>query len=200
METFKQVMAFPLYLSVVWLIWVLGGITDRNGMATAMIGLTLLAFALWLWNRPGWPAKLGKLIALLAAGAALASPPIRTTPGSVAATGTPYESWSEQRVAELRSQGRTVFVDFTADWCITCKFNEHAALETAAVREAFSAQQVTWLQGDWTRSDPSITRVLTRYGHSGVPLSLVYVKGGEPKVLPQVLTPSIVVNALHDNP
>jgi len=198
------VMAFPLYVSVVWLLWVLGGITDRNGMAAAMLGLTALAFALWLWNRPGWPAHGGRLAALAVAAALLASPEIRTVPGTAAAAqadnNLPYESWSEPRVAELRSQGRTVFVDFTADWCITCKVNEHVALEAATVRKAFSEQQVAWLQGDWTRSDPSITQLLSEFGHSGVPLYLVYVKGGEPKVLPQILTPDIVLKSLSDGP
>ena len=199
METFKQVMAFPLYLSVVWLLWVLGGITDRSGMAVALLGLTLLAFALWLWNRPGRVALLLKIAALLAALGLLTSPQIRTVssgeaaakPGSAA-----IEPWSEQRVGELRGQGRTIFVDLTADWCITCKVNEHVALDTDTVRKAFADQQVAWLQGDWTRADPAITQLLSRYGRSGVPLYLVYVKGGEPKVLPQLLTPSIVVDSL----
>ncbi len=198
METFKQVMAFPLYLSVVWLLWVLGGITDRNGMAVALLGLTLVAFALWLWHRPGRVAALLRLAALLAALGLLTAPQIRTvsaSPGAATRVDA-IEPWSEQRVAELRAQGRTVFVDFTADWCITCKVNEHVALDTAAVHQAFAAQQVVWLQGDWTRADPAITRLLAQYGRSGVPLYLLYVKGGEPKVLPQLLTPSMVVDAL----
>ena len=200
METFKQVMAFPLYLSVVWLLWVLGGITDRNGMAVALLGLTLVAFALWLWQRPGRVAALLKLAALLAALGLLTSPQIRTVSGSggsaVRSGNAAIEPWSEQRVAELRAQGRTVFVDMTADWCITCKVNEHVALDTDTVHQAFADQQVVWLQGDWTRADPAITQLLSQYGRSGVPLYLLYVKGGEPKVLPQLLTPSIVVDSL----
>jgi thiol:disulfide interchange protein DsbD len=196
METFKQVMAFPLYLSVVWLLWVLGGITDRNGMAVALLGLTLLAFALWLWNRPGRAAGLLKLAALLAALGLLTSPQISTvSSGSHAAADAALEPWSEQRVNELRAQGRTVFVDFTADWCITCKVNEHTALSSDAVHKLFADRKVAWLQGDWTRADPAITQVLGRYGRSGVPLYLLYLKGGEPQVLPQLLTPSIVAAA-----
>ena len=198
METFKQVMAFPLYLSAVWLLWVLGGITDRNGMAAALVGLTCIGFALWLWHKPGRTAGLLKLAALVAALALLCSPEVRTVSSGghpVAQAGGP-EPWSEQRVTELRADGRTIFVDFTADWCITCKVNEHVALDTDTVRTAFAAQNAVWLQGDWTRADPVITAVLSRYRHSGVPLYLVYVKGGEPKVLPQILTPSIVVDAL----
>ncbi len=198
METFKQVMAFPLYLSAVWLLWVLGGITDRDGMAAALLGLVCIGFALWLWHRPGRTAGLLKLAALVAALALLWSPEVRTVSsghGVVVQTGG-AEPWSEQRVTELRAEGRTVFVDFTADWCITCKVNEHVAIDTDTVRKVFAEQNVAWLQGDWTRADPAITAVLARYQHSGVPLYLVYVKGGEPKVLPQILTPSIVVESL----
>jgi len=197
MEAFKQLMAFPLYLSVVWLLWVLGGITDRNGMAAAMLGLICVGFALWLWHKPGRAAALLRLAALLAALALLSSPEVRTV--SIAHPVTQAggaEPWSEQRVTQLRAEGRTIFVDFTADWCITCKVNEHVAIDTAAVRQAFAEQHVAWLEGDWTRADPAITAILARYQHSGVPLYLIYVKGGEPKVLPQVLTPSTVVDAL----
>jgi thiol:disulfide interchange protein len=204
METFKQVMAFPLYLSVVWLLWVLGGITDRSGMAVAMLGLTLLAFALWLWNRAGGVALALRALALVAALALLASPTVRkvsaATSAPAAAGGVAQaaiEPWSTQRVSELRGQGRTVFVDFTADWCLSCKVNEHVALDSDAVHKAFAAADVAWLQGDWTRADPAITAELARYGHSGVPLYLVYVKGAEPKILPQILTPSTVIDALN---
>lgn len=210
METFKQLMAFPLYLSVVWLLWVLGGITDRSGMAVAMLGLTLLAFALWLWNRPGGIALALRALALAAALALLASPTVRkvsapAAAGTAATAGAPaagveaqaaIEPWSARRVNELRNQGRTVFVDFTADWCLSCKVNEHVALDSAAVHRAFAAADVAWLQGDWTRADPAITAELARYGHSGVPLYLIYLKGAEPKVLPQILTPSTVIDAL----
>lgn len=202
METFKQLMAFPLYLSVVWLLWVLGGITDRSGMAVAMAGLTLLAFALWLWNRPGGVALALRALALVAALGLLASPAVRKVSAPAAgntppAAGAAIEPWSAQRVSELRGQGRTVFVDFTADWCLSCKVNEHVALDSSAVHQAFAAGDVAYLQGDWTRSDPAITAELARYGHSGVPLYLVYLKGAEPRVLPQILTPATVVDALH---
>lgn len=198
MQTFKQVMAFPLYITAVWLLWVLGGLTDRNGMAIALLGLTAIAFALWLWNRPGWLATTGKLAALIVALALLALPQIREVGSapSGAAASSEHEPWSEERLAQLRADGKTVFVNFTADWCITCKVNEHNALASNAVKKAFADDGVVWLEGDWTRSDPDITRELTQFGRSGVPLYLVYAKGGEPKVLPQILTPEIVLNAL----
>jgi len=179
---------------------VLGGITDRNGMAVALLGLTLLAFALWLWNRPGRVAALLKLAALLAALGLLtaAADPHRFPPAAMRSRRTMPRSnrGANSTSPSCAREGRTVFVDLTADWCITCKVNEHVALNTDTVRKAFAEQQVAWLQGDWTRDDPAITQLLSRYGRSGVPLYLVYVKGGEPKVLPQLLTPSIVLDSL----
>ncbi|MDB5986124.1 MAG: hypothetical protein JWR16_1177 [Nevskia sp.] len=202
METFKQLMAFPLYLTVIGLLWVLGGLTDRDGMTIAMLGLTLIALALWLWHRQGWFATTIKAASVVLAIALLAAPQIRlhaagsATDARAASAAAAHEPWSEQKVADLRAQGKTVFVNFTADWCITCKVNERVALASSAVTQAFAADDVTWLEGDWTRNDPAITQLLTQFGRSGVPLYLVYVKGGEPKVLPQLLTPGIVIDAL----
>ena len=197
METFKQAMAFPLYLSVAWLLWVLGGLSSRDGMALAAVGLVLLAFALWLWPRRGALAGTLKLAALAAALALLAAPPMRAVPATPAPmAAAAHESYTPQRLQELRSQGRTVFVNFTADWCLTCKFNERVALDNDAVRAAFAAHDVVWLTGDWTRYDPEITATLQRFGRSGVPLYLLYPKGGAPEVLPQLLTPAAVIDAL----
>ena len=195
-------MAFPLYLTVVGLLWVLGGLTDRDGMTIAMIGMTLIALALWLWNRSGWFANVLKAICVVLALALLAAPQIRlrditSDSAAHASTGAAHEAWSEARVAELRAQGKTVFVNFTADWCLTCKVNERATLASSTVANAFAAQDVTWLEGDWTRNDPAITALLTQFNRSGVPLYLLYVKGGDAKVLPQILTPGIVVDGLN---
>jgi thiol:disulfide interchange protein len=100
-------------------------------------------------------------------------------------------------VAELRAAGRTVFVNFTADWCITCKANERIALNSTRVQEAMRQRNVAWLTADWTREDPAITAELARFGRNGVPLYLVYVQGGEPTVLPQLLTPDLIIEALQ---
>lgn len=197
METFKQFMAFPLYLTALWLIWVLGGLTDRNGMTVALLGLLLIAFALWLWKRTGLVSGALKLAAIAAALALLASPMMTKIAAThVAAQGVGYEPYSEARLAELRAEGRTVFVNFTADWCITCKVNERVALASDAVKNAFAERKVVWLEGDWTREDPLITRTLEHFGRSGVPLYLVYAGAAEPAVLPQLLTPEMVVAAL----
>lgn len=199
MERFKQAMAFPLYLTVVWLLWVLMRQTDAGVAAQVMIGLVLIAFALWLWNSRGlWPSLL-KLVSLAAAAWLIFSVPgtSQATATSPATLPAHSEAWSSARVAQLRAEGRTIFVDFTADWCITCKVNERGALRSARVEEAFRSRDVAVLVGDWTRSDPAITAELARFGRNGVPLYLVYVKGGEPTVLPQLLTPDLVVQSLQ---
>jgi thiol:disulfide interchange protein/DsbC/DsbD-like thiol-disulfide interchange protein len=202
MENFKQFMAFPLYLTTVWLLWVLGGLTDRNGMTLALLGLTLIAFALWLWNRSSGIATVMKFAAIAAALALLASPllakQVAGPAGGIADTS--HEPYSEARLAELRAEGRTVFVDFTADWCITCKVNERVALASTDVRKAFAERKVAWLVADWTREDPAITAALARFGRNGVPLYLVYADHAEPAVLPQLLTPDIVISALPAAP
>lgn len=201
METLKQLLAFPLYLTAIWLVWVLGGLTDRDGMAVALLGLVLVAFALWLGGRAtgGKVANASRYAALAAALALLAHPALTPLPpaSATAPTHGAWQPYSDARLAELRDQGRTVFVDFTADWCISCKVNERLTLKSGSVQRAFEEQDVSLLKGDWTRSDPAITAVLQRYRRSGVPLYLVSRKGAEPVVLPQVLTPEIVIGAIR---
>ncbi|MCI0749724.1 MAG: thioredoxin family protein [Nevskiales bacterium] len=198
METFKQLMAFPLYLTGVWLLWVLGRQTGINGVALVLLGLVLLGFALWLC-RPAARGPVRRVLAVLAVLAALgvlAHPELRqaaipATPSAVLSG--PY---SDTRLTDLRAQHRPVFVNVTADWCVTCKVNEAVALENEAVRRAFVGKGIVWLTADWTRSDPAITVLLARFGRNGVPLYLLYPPAGEPVVLPQILTPGIVLDAL----
>lgn len=136
----------------------------------------------------------------------------RAGTGGAGATGTAHAApqadtaaqgesvYSDARFDALRAEGKTVFVNFTADWCITCKVNERTTLSRERVQQAFRDHDVTYLKGDWTRSDPAITRVLERYQRSGVPLYLVSVKGSTPQVLPQTLTPDIVISAVSAPP
>ena len=198
METLKQILAFPLYLTAVWLLWVLGGLTDRSGMALALVGLVTLAFGLWLLGQSQKRfAHLIGLIAVIGAVALLFHPMVRTPSTSAKSeTAIGWEPYSDARLDELRAQGKTVFVDFTADWCLTCKVNERIALHSAKAVAAFEKNEVVALVADWTRADPEITAALARYERSGVPLYLVSVRGAEPKVLPQVLTPDLVADAV----
>ena len=202
MEGFKQFMAFPLYLTVVWLIWVLGRQAGANAVAVIGSGLVLLALSLWIWTRRpagerGWLVAPALVIGVLALGL-LAAPQLK----AVAATNSiqseaGVEPYSDQRLAELRAAGHTVFVNMTADWCISCLANERVALSSEAVAAAFELNDVKVLKGDWTNGDPAITAVLERHGRNGVPLYLVYAAGAEARILPQILTPGIVVNAVQ---
>ncbi|MBX6374945.1 MAG: thioredoxin family protein, partial [Acetobacteraceae bacterium] len=139
-----------------------------------------------------------------ARGAAALLPGLATAPpASSAATATgPNEAdgaepWSAVRLAALRAEGRPVFVNATAAWCITCQVNERVALRSAAVREAFAAGRVAYLKADWTRGDPAISALLRAHGREGVPLYLLYpAGGGAPEILPQILTEGIVLRAL----
>ncbi|MES2685010.1 MAG: protein-disulfide reductase DsbD domain-containing protein [Pseudomonadota bacterium] len=198
MLTFKQVMAFPLYLTAAWLLWVLTRQAGADALGLVLVGCVAISFGLWLWGRPSRSrfATVLAAVALLAALAVLASPLLKPGEHKATAETADHEAWSEARVAALRAEGKTIFVDFTADWCITCKVNERGALASAAVKTAFAEQGVVSLVADWTTSDPEITKALATFGRNGVPLYLVYPQGGEPRVLPQVLTPSIVVDAL----
>lgn len=205
METFKQAMAFPLYLAVVWLLWVLARQTDANGLAAVLMGMVVLAFALWLGGRAARSSSVetfrhvGVGLSLIVAVAALGTAArFQDTEGAVAADAW-WERYSAQRLTELRDDPeRAVLVNMTADWCVTCLVNERVALNTEAVRQAMSENNVVYVKGDWTRRDPAITAYLSDYNRNGVPLYVVYPRnGGEPRVLPQVLTPGLVVNALE---
>ena len=193
MNTFKQAMAFPLYLTVVWLLWVLAHQSSADASALAGIGLVLLGITLWLWNREGSGARLVRWASLALALGLLAHPILRSEVPRAAAE---YEAWSAEKVAALRAEGKTVFVNFTADWCVTCKVNERVALSSERVQQIFQEKNIVWLTADWTREDAAITAELARFGRNGVPLYLVYPKGGEAQVLPQLLTPDIVIDSL----
>lgn len=202
METFKQLMAFPLYLTVIWLLWVLGRQTDMDGAAIGLLGLVLIAFALWL--RSGSERNrlrtLLTTVALAGALALLLHPALRVPATRAVSSAAGEEPYSDRRLAELRAQKRAVFVNFTADWCISCKVNEKVALDNETVRKAFSDKNVVWLTADWTTADPEITAALARFGRSGVPLYLLYPPVGEPRLLPQILTPDILLDALSSVP
>ncbi|TVS10218.1 MAG: thiol:disulfide interchange protein [Wenzhouxiangella sp.] len=205
MDTFKQAMAFPLYLAAVWLLWVLARQTDPNGLALVLTGMVALAFALWLAGKrdrnPTLAAgrHIGVALSLLFAVVALAS--AARFEAQAPAEGTAWwESYSPERLEQLiQDPERAVLVNMTADWCVTCLVNERAALNTEAVRRAMADNDVVYLKGDWTRRDPVITNYLARYERNGVPLYVAYPRNGdEPRVLPQILTPGLVVQALEN--
>lgn len=201
METLKQALAFPVYATAAWLIWVLAQQVDSRGLFAALIGVVLVGFAAWAWERSRGAAPLGErifqglaglaIIAVATLGFGLAQQ--RAVPAAQAAEGT--EAYSQARLDSLREARRPVFVNLTAAWCITCAVNETTSLSRPSVQAAMRAKGVTYLKGDWTNQNPEITRLLERHGRSGVPLYLLYA-GGEPTILPQILTEGTVLDAL----
>ncbi|KQV53144.1 hypothetical protein ASC95_10285 [Pelomonas sp. Root1217] len=202
MDKFKQFLAFPMYAAVVWLLWVLAQQAGPDGVAMALGGLVLIAFALWL-HRAGRGVVSG--VAMVASFVLALSVIhwIRPVPADAhaAAPGSAIEVYSAERLAELRAQNKPVFVNMTAAWCISCLVNERVALSRPEVKDAFAKAGVAYLKGDWTREDPNITAVLKAHGRSGVPLYLYYAPGAaEAQVLPQILTPGLIVEAISVPP
>jgi thiol:disulfide interchange protein DsbD len=210
MDRLRQFLAFPMYASAVWMIWVLTQQTGADGVIYALGGMILIAFAIWLlrigsgaslamWLRRGLAAA----AVLLAFGAALKledSPATAASASGGPAAGVNFDGWerySRKRLNQAVAAGKPVFVDFTAAWCITCLVNERVVLETPAVRHAFEQAGVVKLKGDWTNRDPEITSSLKELGRAGVPLYLFWAPGAErPKILPQVLTESLILSEL----
>jgi thiol:disulfide interchange protein DsbD len=204
MERLKQALAFPMYGAALWLLWVLAQLTGPEGLAAALAGGLLVGFGAWALGtaqgaRGRWRPFGRGAAALALVLAALLLPRLHAAPApaDAATAEAGGEAWSEARVAAARAEGRPVFVNLTAAWCITCKVNERMALGTDPVRSAFAARNIAYLTGDWTRGGEAIAALLRAHGREGVPLYLLYpADGGAPAVLPQVLTESIVLRAL----
>jgi thiol:disulfide interchange protein len=206
MARLEQLLAFPLYASVAWLVWVVSRQAGPSGVAAALTGLVLIAFAVWLFQvsrtaRAGWRRAATLAVLVLALGAA-GAPALDALVGARTAARTTgsdgaWEPFSAARLAELRAAGTPVFVNVTAAWCLTCLVNERVALRSGAVTEAFARKGVVTLKADWTRRDPAITQVLGTFGRNGVPLYLLYPASAaaEPTVLPQILSEGVVVEA-----
>ncbi len=201
MEALRQGLAFPMYGAAAWLTWVLAQQAGADGVLAALAGAVLVGFAAWALGqaqRAGIAGRriAGGLAALSLAAALVLLFSLKTAPPAEAA-GTGAEAWSEARIAALRAEGRPVFVNLTAAWCVTCKVNERVALQGAAVRQAFAAGNIAYLKGDWTNGDAAITALLRQHGRDGVPLYLFYpAGGGAPALLPQILTEGIVLRAI----
>jgi len=210
MERFRQFLAFPMFATAAWLVWVLAQQSGPTGLALALSGMVLISFALWLLRQLGGVRKAASrvayagfaAIALLTALATIAfidSPVVAATgASSTQASGDDWQRWSVERVQEAQAQGKPVFVNFTAAWCITCLVNERTTLSTEAVRNKLAAVGVVRLKGDWTRRDKAISDALAEFGRSGVPLYVLYPadKTQKPRVLPQILTEAGVLAEL----
>ena len=210
MVTFKELMAFPMYAAALWLLWVLGMQTGVNGMVAVAAAALALAMALWLLQKATLAASHWRLInravsvvLILAALSVLRMPLLDSRTGGMAYNPDAgdvemaFEPFAAARVAELRQAGTPVLVNMTAAWCITCLANEQTTLSTARVRDAMDQYGIAYMKGDWTNQDPEISKVLDEFNRPSVPLYILYPgnPSAEPKILPQLLTPSIVIDA-----
>ncbi|GGY67743.1 hypothetical protein GCM10011613_09920 [Cellvibrio zantedeschiae] len=197
METLKEFLAFPLYISAIWLLWVLTNQAGSGMMLAVCLGAVAIAFAFWIYRRPtsGWTKKIYTALALAALLLAIFIPYKAMKNGEADKR---WIAYTPELLAELRAQGRPVFIDVTADWCITCKVNERTTLNREEVEAAFDELNVATLKADWTNADPQIKELLRDYGRIGVPLYVWFPAGSAKRgeVLPQLLTPSIVINTI----
>ena len=201
MEVLKQFTAIPLFATAIWLVWVYGRLFSGGANASAagvdavgklLLGFLVLAVAGWVLGR--WPGK--RLAAVVAALIVALSLFIPLAPHQTSAVA--WQAYSPEKLAQLRTEGKPVFVDFTAAWCLSCQVNERLVLNSAEVKQRFLDKHVQLLRADWTQYDPGITRELAQLGRSGVPTYVVYAPGdtAPPDVLPEVLSKGIVLNAL----
>lgn len=193
MERFKEFLAFPLYLSAVWLLWVLGRQAGSDTVAAVICGVVLILFALWLLKvRSG---KLSTTVAICAFIIALLLP--WQTHNNNDDTNQPWQPYSKQTLEQLLDNQQAVFINLTADWCITCLANEKLALSSDRFLDTLKQNNITYLKGDWTNYNPEITRLLNQHQRSGVPLYLFYPEEADtPMILPQLLTENIVIKAI----
>jgi thiol:disulfide interchange protein DsbD len=205
MERFKQLMAFPMFATCVWLLWVLSQQVDENGVALMLGALVLFGLAAWslgVAQRGAsgfrWVAAGAAAFAVYALVAASGDPGVEAaTVRAKAATDPAWQTWSTAAVEREIGGGRAVFVDFTAAWCVTCQANKRLVLSSSAVKRAFADKRVVLMRADWTNRDAAITQELARFKRNGVPLYVLYDGKGGASILPELLTERTVLDRLE---
>jgi thiol:disulfide interchange protein len=193
MVTFKQLMAFPMFATVAWLVWVLGQQSGIDG-AGALLGLlVLLSLIIWALTLKGTARTVIATFSIAACALFIWSTgqnitKIQENSAATTTLASGWQAWEPGRVDQLTASGQNVFVDFTAAWCVTCQYNKKATLANASVLADFEAKKVALLRADWTRRDPAVTAALTQLGRSGVPVYVIYKPGRAPVVLSEILS------------
>jgi thiol:disulfide interchange protein DsbD len=200
METFKQFMAFPMWASALWLLWVLSGQVDPDTVILVLIGGLSISLALWLLERNTSEIMLLKWLVRLAVLAifALSILILPTSYSTQTSQNQQDITYSEELLTEYRDDNELIFLNFTADWCITCKVNESVALNSEEVKALIKQKNIRYLEADWTRKNEAIAKKLEEFGRSGVPLYLLYPSTGKPIILPEILTEDILLNYLNE--
>jgi thiol:disulfide interchange protein DsbD len=204
MQTLRQLLAFPMFATVVWLLWVSGQQTGIDG-ATSLLGLLVaLAFFIWacgLTGRTRWVlSALGMALSLWLGQAvyiAQSLQPVAASSAESSPGAAQWQPWSPQTLQARLDAGQTVFVDFTAAWCVTCQFNKKTTFANADLLKTFDDQHVALLRADWTRQDPAITQALNQLGRNGVPVYAVYAPGKPPRVLSELPSVQEITEALR---
>jgi thiol:disulfide interchange protein DsbD len=224
MEVLRQAVSVPIFGTVIWLAWVIANVYGATLLAALLAGFLLLAIAGWFlgrWPAKGWSAAVAALLVLCVVGISVVAKAdsdrvlpgigtgrvltLRISPDELAnlrlSSGSNWEPWSEEAVARFQAHGTPVFVDFTAKWCLSCQVNERVALTRPEVKTAFGNAHVALLKADWTQYDDAISQTLEKLGRSGVPVYALYVPGeANPRLLPEALTPGIVLDAVNSLP
>jgi thiol:disulfide interchange protein/DsbC/DsbD-like thiol-disulfide interchange protein len=205
MTIFRQALAFPMFATAAWLLWVVAQQAGPDAMLAGLFGMLALGFAAWVWGLQTQRPWLGRGLAALALIGALALLRVpqegaaAAAPAATVKTAISWQPFEATRIAEARGRGQPVLVNLTAAWCVTCLVNERAALSSETVAAKLRERGVLALKGDWTRRDPAITQYLQSYGRSGVPLYVLYSRdpAAQPVLLPQILTEGMVLDALN---
>ena len=201
MITFRKLLSIPMFITGIALLWVLGRQAGTEGITIALSLIAVVAVCLWWFGdrqREGLGAKRALMPAIVATSIALAGNMDKPAPLSAPVSDL-HQSFNAEKLIELRAAGKPIFVDFTADWCLTCKVNEKAAIDRKEVQDAFLENGVVTVEGDWTNGDPEITKFLAENGRNSIPFYLYYAPGKEARILPQILSTELLVEMANEN-